>query len=153
MKCAVLLILLLVIGSGEREGGTEGREGEGEEGQVKEGDMEVREEKERRRVAKAGTNLGTRAKGGTGGEVKVMSRFQRERKKKRDTSLSFLFFSLSLFPTWLISLLFLLISSHLFIVILHHCPHPSLPPSLPLPAMACLWLQAASETWPRAFNH
>ena len=29
----------------------------------------------------------------------------------------------------------------------------SLSPSLPLPAMACLWLQAASETWPQAFNH
>lgn len=114
--------------------------------------MEVRKEKERRRVAEAGTNLGTGAKGGTGGEVKVMSRFRRETKKKKETP-SLLFSSLSLFPTWLISLLFLLISSHLFIVVLHHCPHPSLPPSLPLPAMACLWLQAASETWPRAFNH
>lgn len=32
---------------------------------------------------------------------------------------------------------------------------PSIPHSLLLffPAVACLWLQAASETWPRAFNH
>lgn len=55
--------------------------------------MEVRKEKERRGVAEAGTNLGTGAKGGTGGEVKVMSRFQRVTKKKKETTRR-LFFSL-----------------------------------------------------------
>lgn len=55
--------------------------------------MEVRKEKERRRVAEGGTNLGTGAKGGTGGEVKVMSRFRRETKKKKGTPRR-LFFSL-----------------------------------------------------------
>lgn len=73
MKCAVLLILLLVIGRGEGgEGRREGGERRGEEGQVKQGDMEVIKEKRRRRVVEAGKNFwaGEESQGPTG-EVPV----------------------------------------------------------------------------------
>lgn len=114
--------------------------------------MWKKEEEERERVAEAGKETETEGDRRSGKGNEGVRRRRRSRKKSHLTCAIFLYSGPSVFhpPTLAyISFIFSLISSLLFSLSLYHCPHPS----LPSPAMACLWLQAASETWPRAFNH
>ncbi len=81
-----------------------------------------------------------RGKGGTGGEVDVARELGgRERKKEPPDLCHLSFFNLCFFSTWLISLLFVLISTLHFILSLYHCPHPSLRPSLCRRWRVCGW--------------
>lgn len=84
-----------------------------------------------------------------GGEVKVMRALgEREIKKRHLTcAVSHLFPQPGVHPFYSCPL------AHTSLFSLYHCPHPSLLSSFPLTAVACLLLQAASETRPRAFNH